>query len=249
VRLLAECSLNPTDRAILSHGYNFTRYVDDIHIFCESESDAQIAIHDLAEILDTHQKLTLQSQKTEVLTVEKFRDRAERFLVDRPLNEQEAEILRVIRENSGSDQDPYETIALADLSDEDLSIVQSDGVGDLVRLYLEQDPIDYTRLGWLFRRLSQVGTPAALNPVLNNLNALVPVLADVAKYMISASTSVDNLNDVGEEIIKSLDLRLVQHSEYLRIVLLNLFSRVPDLNHIDKLTKPTTGRAPLFGEK
>jgi hypothetical protein len=41
---------------------------------------------------------------------------------------------------------------------------------------------------------------------------------------------------LGVLIVRALDLPLVRQSEYLQILLIDLFSRVPELNHINSLT-------------
>jgi hypothetical protein len=216
-----------------------------ISIFSVQPKDAaQIALHDFAEILDKHQKLTIQERKTEILDINDFQQRAESYLVDRPLNDQETEILRIIRKHTDDDQNPYESIALEDIDEEDWQIVNSDSIGDLIGLYLGANPVNYPRLGWLLRRLSQVGAPAALPKILASFRELVPVLGDVAKYIVRASENVENLPDVGEAVLWSLSIPLVQRSEYLRIVLLNLFSQIPSLDHINHLTQGYNSATP-----
>ena len=106
---------------------------------------------------------------------------------------------------------------------------------DLINLYLDQDPISYARLGWLFRRLTQVGAPGALHIVVRNLDRLSPILGDVARYIKSATDRVDNAEELGADIVKALSIRRVNHNEYLTAVLLNLFSQQPALDHLKHL--------------
>src|SRR5207248_3066471 len=40
--LLAECVFDPIDKNLLTEGYAFCRFVDDIHIFCKTRQQAQI---------------------------------------------------------------------------------------------------------------------------------------------------------------------------------------------------------------
>ena len=76
--LLAECSLIPMDRSLLAQGFQFVRYVDDLHFFCSGEEEAEVRIEDFANILDKHQHLTIQGQKTQILSAEDFRETAEK---------------------------------------------------------------------------------------------------------------------------------------------------------------------------
>jgi hypothetical protein len=81
--------------------------------------------------------------------------------------------------------------------------------------------------------------------VLANFRQLVPVLGDVARYIIRASENVTDPLNVGEELLESLKIPLVQHSDYLQVVMLNLFSQVPSLNHVDALTQSYDDASPF----
>jgi hypothetical protein len=108
-------------------------------------------------------------------------------------------------------------------------------VSRLVNLYLDQDPVNYPRLGWLLRRLTQVSATKPLKLVVDNLGRLSPILGDVARYIKSASMKITDAEDLGREIVDSLSIPIVRHSEYLTIVLLNLFSQQPSLDHLNQL--------------
>ncbi len=82
--LLAEIVLIPLDNFLVLNGLSFCRYVDDIHIFCESHADAQNAIFQVADFLDKTQKLSLNKQKTSILNGSDFRAKAELMLVITP---------------------------------------------------------------------------------------------------------------------------------------------------------------------
>lgn len=234
-RLLAEIAMNPVDRRLVLQDRPFCRYVDDVHIFCKSREDAEFAIYEFAGILDQQQRLTLHKQKTKIMEVEEFRAAAKARLVDSPLNDDEEKILDIIRKHSGGD--PYAPVSLKDLTDEELEALNSEIIEPLLELYLNQELINYPRLGWLIRRLSQVGTPSALEFVLSNIGKLTPVLGDVARYVIRAGRYYKGaLPLVGERIIDALHAGIVARNEYLQLVLINLFARLPELNHISQLT-------------
>ena len=233
--LLAECALIPVDRSLLSHGFDFCRYVDDVHFFCSSRENAEIAIYDFANILDKQQRLTLQKQKTEILPAKTFIKRAESMLVDRPLNFHEANIISTISKHS--DGNPYAFLPLSILSEEELETVSSTNLIQLFELYLTQSPVNYTRLGWLLRRLSQVGAPGAIDYLVKNIEKFTPVLGDLARYIMRASPNYSGaLENVGQLILDALKVPLIEHSEYMQIILLNLFTTLSGLDQIDKLT-------------
>jgi hypothetical protein len=235
-RLLAECALNPVDQRLLQMGRPFCRYMDDFHFFCKSREEAVFAIYELASILEKQGQLNLQNQKTEILDSAEFARRARSHLIDRPLNDDEEKILIIIRQHGGGD--PYAPISLKDLSAEELDTLRPDIIEPLLELYLDQPVVDYSRLGWLIRRLSQVGTPSAVEFLLSNIFRLTPILGDVARYMIRAGSYYDgSLPEIGESIVNALDTGIISRSEYMQLVLINLFSRLPKLNHFGKLTQ------------
>ncbi len=235
-RLLAECALNPVDRRLQQIGRPFCRYMDDFHFFCKSKEEAEYAIYELAGILDKQGRLTLQKQKTKIVDRETFVARAHTHLINRPLNDDEEKILKIIRKHGGGD--PYAPISLKDLSGEELDALRPDTIEQLLELYLSQEVVDYSRLGWLIRRLSQVGTPSAVEFLLGNILKVTPILGDVARYLIRAGSFYDgSLPDVGDSILSALDTGIISRNEYLQLVLINLFSRLPKLNHLGELTQ------------
>lgn len=235
VHLLAECALIPIDRSLLSGGHDFCRYVDDFHFFCRSEEDAKITLFNFADILDKQQRLILQKQKTRILHAEEFVELAKSMLVDQPLSEDEQEVIEVIKKYSDG---PYENVSLSDISEEDLEAVESEKIVPLFEIYLSEDNVNYTRIGWLLRRLAQVGAPGAVDFILENLTEFTPVLGDTARYIMRASPNYEgNLEDTGELILEALDNPLISNNEYIQMILLNLFAEVKELNHINHLTK------------
>ncbi|MBK9144460.1 MAG: hypothetical protein IPM23_18360 [Candidatus Melainabacteria bacterium] len=235
VHILAELALNTIDGSLNSRGYDYCRYVDDIHVFCDSEKEAEIALYDLAEILDRQQKLTIQKQKTKVMNRQEFMELALAMSEDRPLNQEEKEVLEIIAKKTSSD--PYRQVSLATLSADELSKFGEKELESLLKMYLSATPVDYARVGWFLRRLSQVGAPGALNFILDSLEEFLPVLGNVGRYVMAAAPNYDgDVTELGEKLLRALDDKLLQHSEYLQIILLHTFTNVPALDHVEKIT-------------
>jgi len=239
VHLLAEIALNPIDRSMLSHSLDFCRYVDDIHIFCKSEQEARIAVYDLANILDIQQRLTLNKHKTKIVTAEEFIRLATDMMNDKAQTPIEEQILSVINKYSGNDN--YAQFEYRFLNPFELEKFNRENLVELFDFYIKGDgvkqgTINYTRIRWLLRRLAQVGAPAAIDYILENINFLTPALGEVARYIMRASKYyISDFPNAGGIVLKALDDPIVAHSDYLKIVLLNLFSQVPKLNHINIL--------------
>lgn len=71
-RLLAEAALNDTDMGLISEGYEHTRYVDDMVIFVKKGQDPYAALGYLAKQLTENEGLSLNIQKTRILTWDEF---------------------------------------------------------------------------------------------------------------------------------------------------------------------------------
>lgn len=74
-RLLGEALLIDVDEALMSRGFDFVRWVDDISIFCHDEVEARRALHFLGWWLWDKHGLTLQATKTRATTVESYKSR------------------------------------------------------------------------------------------------------------------------------------------------------------------------------
>jgi hypothetical protein len=235
VHLLAELALHPIDEDLIARGYDFCRYVDDFHIFCNSEEHAVGALYDLVHSLDSQQRLIVQRQKTTVFEVEDFIELANAMLVDNPLNENEEELLKIIK--GYTDDEPYRHVSLKKLSDTDLQRLSSDILEALLEIYLDAERTNYSRIGWLLRRLRQVGAPGAIDFIVKNLGKFAPVLGDAARYITaSAPNYTRDLGDLGQRLLATFRLPIVSRSPYLQVVLLDILARVRGLDHAEAAT-------------
>ncbi|WP_440948341.1 RNA-directed DNA polymerase [Methanosarcina sp. T3] len=231
--LIAEISLNSIDH-LLEDSYHFCRYADDMHIFCETEQDAQIALFDLVYYLDQNGRLVLQKNKTKIMPSNEFCELARQKIEDVIKGELERKILDVIKRNSSGN--PYVKIGYNSLTPAEKELFTLEKMQVLLSNYIDEEEPDYIRFRWLLRRLAQVGTPNATPFLMSNLENLMPAIEDICTYLISTeNTYTGQWIHLGDDLIKSLDLPIVNHCEYLQMTILHLFSKIRDLNHIDKL--------------
>jgi retron-type reverse transcriptase len=241
--LLAEATLIPIDNSLASRGAVFIRFVDDVIIFTSSEMEARKLLYQLTEILDKQQRLVLNKSKTEILTAESLRAKCETMLSERPINDFEAQLVTIIRKYSGGN--PYQAVLVSEISPEDLHHLRAEVLEAVITDYLEATPINFIRLRWLLRRLSQVGHPGAVDYCLAHLDELTPALADACHYILSASANYKgDLNAVGARIINALQHDLIAQSEYLQLCLISLLSRNGALDHFEKLAAMFTNANP-----
>lgn len=91
--VLSEAILSDVDQFLESHGFRFTRYVDDIRVYSDSEEELQCLQESLVAYLFDAQRLQLNWKKTRVLTTAAFIDE---YLASPPIVEAQ-ELLNVAR--------------------------------------------------------------------------------------------------------------------------------------------------------
>jgi hypothetical protein len=236
VHLLAEAALISIDSSIDSNVYKYCRYVDDMHFFAKSKEEAELIIYKLVDILDSQQKLIPQKHKTKILSVADFIELAETNLKDRPLDDSEEKILRVISKNSNND--PYAKVAINEISANDLQFLSDLKITSLVEKYLSEEDINYVRFGWLLRRLTQVGTPGAIDALLGSMSKLTPVLGEVCRYIINSAPNYSgDPKSLGAKIWENLNNPIIHESQYLTLLLLDIYVKLPVINHLNEVTR------------
>jgi hypothetical protein len=86
--------------------------------------------------------------------------------------------------------------------------------------------------------------------LIGHLKELTPALADIAAYIASAeNTFQGRWDDVGKDMIQALSLPIVNHSEYLKLVIIDLFSKITDLDHVDYLLQEYRNNQPIIQRK
>ena len=233
--LLAELSLVPIDEVMRLTGYTFCRYADDVHIFCGSREEGQVALYELAETLDKTQRLSLSRHKTHILTNDQFIERATTTLMETPINDEERHVLEIIGARTDS---PYDPVRLSELAPEEALAFSKQRIEKILTAYLANEFPNFVRVRWLLRRLAQVGSPGGVEMVVKNLNLLLPAIGEATRYLASARDSYrGEWPAIGVDLLGSLALPMVKRSEYLQVVLLGLFSRIAPLDHLDRLVQ------------
>lgn len=166
--LLAEMTLIPIDDSLSVRGLDFCRYADDIYVFCNDEKEAQITVYRMAEILDKQQRLILQKQKTIIYKVDEFIPVCEQMLNDNPFNENENEMIGVLKKYTTG---PYQAISLDSLEPEELELFSAENVEELLEGYLSDSEPDFKKIRWFYRRLGQLGVPSGIEyTVISHIN-------------------------------------------------------------------------------
>ncbi len=232
--LLVEAAMIPVDNSLQGVGIPFLRYVDDIIIFCPSKKHINNYLRSLRSILQNQESLTLQDGKTKIFTTCEFAEHCEDMIEDRPINEEEAELLEIVDTYSGGE--PYTSITYDQIKPEDWEKFSQEVVSDIVEEYIEKETVDYIRLRWFFRRLAQVGHPGALDVVIENINDLEPCLPSVCTY-ISSIQAIPNQQwvKIGSKLLNILEKESILNTEFARLSILGLFSKNQHIDHFNKL--------------
>lgn len=233
VHLLAELSMIPIDKSLRDRRIDFCRFSDDIIIFTDDIIDSKIIIYRIADILDKQQRLVLQQQKTKIYEKSEFIEYCNSNLNNKSINSEENEIISVLNRYSDN---PYETLTFGSFSNQEKALFSHDKVTKIVTDALSEKYVNYSKLRWFYRRLSQVGTENAVEATLSNFDKLLPALNDIMLYFLSISQFEPSICvQMGEELLKLLENKLISSNEFFLITILNIFGSSKEFNHIDKL--------------
>lgn len=232
--IFAEMYLIPLDEGLKLKGYNFSRYVDDIFVFAENETQAKLIIYEVAKILDSL-KLTIQRQKTKIFTAEELQSYCDSVKDDDSTNDLEKNIIEVMNKYSGDN--PYQQINFMKLSDKEKMVFSADNIESLISNYLNEHS-GYQRIRWLYKKLTQVSVDTALNYTLRNIEGLMPVMSDIALYFASvAKVSEETLSDLGADLLGLLEHEIIKSNEFFQLTILNLFTETNQFNNISDLLR------------
>ena len=235
IHLLAEASLIPVDNALTAEGFRFLRFADDILVFCPNQGAAKLALARMAYILDKQQRLMLQQHKTTFMSPADFRELCNRMVEDRPINSDERDLLALVKKYSNGN--PYKMISFEEIEPGDWKLIREENISLIIEEYISQEDVDYIRLRWFYRRLSQVGHPGAVRVSLERIDQLGPCFANVCAYLASVQNiEPEDWKEIGKDLLALLDRQDVKESEFFRLSILSLFSRNAYLNHFDSLS-------------
>jgi retron-type reverse transcriptase len=229
--LLAEAILTSIDNTLVYQGITFCRYVDDIILFAQSETEARSLILSLANSLDKQQKLLIQRHKTKILASDKFRNYCLEMVEDRPIDDLEKELIVIIRKHSHGN--PYRVVWLSELSSDELSKFRPEVIDKILTDYLAKDEPDYIRLRWFIRRLAQIGHPAGVNIFLREFSKLLPAMSEICRYFLAVSQVADlEWKAIGHDLLDLFSNEIVKSNEYFQLSILSLFSAQEKLNNL-----------------
>lgn len=243
-RLLAEIAISDVDEALLANGIRFVRFNDDYRIFSTSHSEGYRYLAYLADVLFKNHGLTLQQQKTAVLSTPLFRHRHLVDQEDRELDSLQARFAALLDDLGISD--PYQEIEYDDLPAEAKSTVNSMNLVALFESEAVADEPDLPTVRFLLRRLARLGNSSIVDIVLGALDKIHPAFPDIMRYLSSLrDLGTERRSEIGAAVLQLLDNSIISELDYHRLWALDLFSKSTDWNNEQKffqLLNTTGGR-------
>lgn len=223
-RLLAELTLSDVDAALLANHERFLRFNDDYRIFARSHSEAYRSLAFLADTLFRNHGLTLQQQKTRILSREDFEQRYLATPLDRELDSLHDKFDFLVAELGF--ENPYEYIEYDDLTEEQKELLDSLNLQDLLSEQIHGDmEIDVPLVRFLLLRLAQIGDSSAVGDLLNNLDTLHPVFPDIIRYIERLACFEEGFgSSIGKRLLDVYEDSIVSELEYHKLWCLHLFS-------------------------
>lgn len=224
-RLIAEITIADVDQLLLSEGCKYVRYSDDFRIFAKSEADAYRQLTLVARALFENHGLTLQQNKTRIVTEKDFR---EIYLKENDQQELEtlSEKFYELLESIGI-EDTYGDIDYDNLHEgAQQAIDQLNLEGLLVEQVSEEEP-DLSLLKFILRRLGQLGDVDAVDVIFQNFGKFVPVIRETMQYLLRIEDLADNKKkDLGKRLLEIYgdEGATASHLEYSRMYLLHPFA-------------------------
>ncbi len=173
-----------------------------------------------------------------------FRKLCDENIEDRPINNKEEKILKIIMKHSDN---PYSAIMLNDLTDDEIREFSEESIKAVIDEYLIKEEPNFIRLRWFLRRLSQVGHPSALNYLIKNKEHMLPALNDIFRYISSVQNiNFENWTTIGEDALQFIDNELIEENIYYLLILFSLFNKKPIINHHQKILRKYQREDPVL---
>lgn len=228
-RPLAEAAIVDVDNALLSHGVDFVRYIDDYVIFAESKAAADWAVRLLGEILYSYHGLTLQTAKTAVIE-------ASVYVVSHQSATEEEDAVEA-RFNKIVEEHFYDIDSIDELTEEQRATIDDVDFEQVLAEALEEEPINYKKVSFILEKLSALQNEGLIDIVLENLDHLYPVAHALnAFFRDFEHMPARQKKKIAESLLKPiLPNQKYRAPEYYAVWILDLFATHAEWNHANQL--------------
>lgn len=215
-RIIAEAVLADSDAALLGEGIQFTRYVDDFRMFLVEGQDTYQAISFLAEQLFLGEGLSLNGQKTRVMSGEAFKAYLAEELPEKldKAEEKAFEALsQIIYFDEEPDQDAVESL-------KSLNLVE------MLEEAFAKDPWDFGEIKAIFRALRIVKSDDVAEFIFENFQDLLPFAKELLLYFDTVKPTIKSEVDALQKcVLDALGGQSVKSVPSIHAWLLEFFVR------------------------
>jgi hypothetical protein len=242
-RILGEAILIDVDANLQTQGIDFVRWVDDYNIFCKNEYEAQSVLFNLGEWLFSNHGLTLQSAKSKILPVARYKAdilaQPEGQLTDRDT------VLNALREfrigyEGEDDDDEIDEAEIANV----LAVLHGiDLQSMLERSLADTALVDYEAVNYALTKLPRIPGVSTdlktevLHLVIDNAQLLYPVAEQISKYVRSfENLSKKEQRNIATKLLKPLASKRSAPPPYYAMWILDIFASSNSWNHVKEIT-------------
>lgn len=237
-RLIAEVTISDIDQILLSEDAKYVRYSDDFRIFCNSEAEAYKYLTLIARALLDNHGLTLQQNKTKIVSIDIFRkiylkENEKREL--ETLSERFYDLLTEI-----GVRDTYEEINYDALPLKYQQAIDELNLENILREQIDEEEPDLSLLKFLLRRLGQLGNTDIVDLIFDNFSKFVPVIRETIEYLLSLNTLLPERKiSLGKQLINIYKDKAsaASHLEYSRMYMVRPFALDGEWNSDDQYIK------------
>jgi len=237
-RLIAELAIADVDQILLSEGVRYVRYSDDFRIFASSEADAYRQLTLIARALIENHGLTLQQNKTKIVSVEVFRTAYLRENEKRELETLSERFYQLLEEIGI--EDTYGDIDYDSLPDEFREAIDRLNLEGILEEQINEEEPDLSLLKFLLRRIGQLGDTDVVDLIFDNFNKFVPVIRETIECLLRLDALPGGTKaKLGTRLVATYrdEGSPAAHLEYSRMYMLRPFAVDGEWNADDQYVK------------
>jgi hypothetical protein len=189
----------------------------------------------LANVLYETNGLTLQSQKTKILTAGEFVNEVLETEGRKEIGAL-AEGFEEILDQLGIDN-PYGLIDYDSLPSDYQEQIDGLNLEGLLEKQLDADEIDLSMTRFLINRLGQLGRLSPVRRILQETDKLYPVFTEVVRYLARLTDAIapNSREAIGKFLLGKLKDSVISHLEFHRMQIMSLFAGSNKWGNADKL--------------
>ncbi|MGB7518657.1 MAG: RNA-directed DNA polymerase [Spirulinaceae cyanobacterium] len=243
-RILAEAVLIDVDSFLTFNKIDFVRGVDDFHVVCKAAYEAQASLFRLGEWLYSNHGLTLQSSKTKIYTISRYK----KMIAATPgknLSERDTAVALLQKFDTGYKDGDNEK---EELDEDEVSAIEEefqaiDLLSMLKKSISDKSLVDYKIVKYVLTKLPRISGSLdelkheILDVIIDNAGLLYPVSEEIAKYILSfKEITKSEKKQIGNKLLKPLTNKHNPPPDYYLMWILYIFSTSEDWNYIKEIT-------------